>query len=96
MDDKFKIRVEIADKPYRMTIPREEEEKVRKAAKAINEKIAQLKKQYDATAFDYLAMAALQIAIRFVDSEMNDDMAVARKSLEDLDRQLDEYISKNK
>lgn len=53
----MKIRVEIAEKPYRLTIPADEEEKVRRAAKHIKEEIDALKRNYDASLTEYLAMA---------------------------------------
>lgn len=59
----MKIRVEIAERPYRLTIPAEEEEKVRRAAQRIKDEIAVLKKQYDASLDEYLAMAAMRISI---------------------------------
>lgn len=57
------IRVEIADKTYRMTIDRDEEEKVRRAALRINQEIMVLRKKFETSYVDYLAMAALQISI---------------------------------
>ncbi len=61
--DELTISVTIADRPYRLTIKKEEEETIRKAAKFINEKIKDYSENY---AFndkqDLLAMVSLQYA----------------------------------
>jgi cell division protein ZapA len=57
------IRVSIAGRTYPLTIERHEEENVRKAAKHIEDKINELRKQYAVTDLqDYLAMVALEMA----------------------------------
>lgn len=68
--EEFTISVSIADRPYRLTIKREEEEVIRKAAFKINEKI----KNYSANfAFndkqDLLAMVALEEATMALNNE---------------------------
>lgn len=61
--DELTISVTIADRPYRLKIRKEEEERVRKAAKKINERIKQYSENY---AFndrqDLLAMVSLEFA----------------------------------
>ncbi len=61
--DELTISVTIADRPYRLNIRKEEEERIRKAAKMINEKIKQYSENY---AFndrqDLLAMVSLEFA----------------------------------
>lgn len=57
------IRVNIAGRTYPLTIEREEEEQVRKAARYIDEKIGELKEQYAVNDMqDYLAMVALELS----------------------------------
>lgn len=57
------IRVNIAGRTYPLTIEREEEERVRKAARFIDEKIGELKEQYAVNDMqDYLAMVALELS----------------------------------
>jgi len=59
------IRVNIAGRTYPLTIDTDEEEQVRKAAKAIDEKINELKDQYAVNDMqDYLAMVALEFSTR--------------------------------
>ena len=71
----MKIRVEIAEKPYRLTIPADEEEKVRRAAKHIKEEIDALKRNYDASLTEYLAMAAMRISIENEENKERLEMA---------------------
>jgi cell division protein ZapA len=70
MEEKLSIRVNIADRYYPLKIEREDEEKIRKAAKAINDKVFQYKTKYtDKDVQDFLAMAALQFVIRLIETE---------------------------
>jgi cell division protein ZapA (FtsZ GTPase activity inhibitor) len=57
----FSINVNIAGRNYPLTIQREEEEYVRKAAQAINDNVKQLQQNYAVKdAQDLLAMTALE------------------------------------
>jgi cell division protein ZapA (FtsZ GTPase activity inhibitor) len=70
MDDKLSIRVNVADRYYPLKIEREDEEKIRRAARMINEKVLQYKQRYtDKDIQDFLAMAALQYVIKLIDDE---------------------------
>ena len=93
--DELSITVVIADRPYKLTISREEEEPVRNAAKAIDEQI----KKY-ASYFEYkdkqdlLAMVALQFSTSSIDFEnqlryQNDEML---KKLTEIDEVLTEVL----
>lgn len=65
MSDLLKIKISLADRVYPLTIRRDEEENIRKAAKSIE---AILRKYEDGYAVrdkqDLLAMCALQLASR--------------------------------
>ena len=70
MDDKLSIRVNVADRYYPLKVEREDEEKVRRAARMINEKVLQYKQRYtDKDVQDFLAMAALQYVIKLIEEE---------------------------
>ena len=70
MDDKLSIRVNVADRYYPLKVERENEEKIRKAARMINEKVVQYKQRYsDKDVQDFLAMAALQYVIKLTEEE---------------------------
>jgi cell division protein ZapA len=85
MDDKLSIRVNVADRYYPLKVERENEEKIRKAARMINEKVLQYKQRYtDKDVQDFLAMAALQYVIRLSEDEdklNNNSFPVALKEL---------------
>ncbi len=88
MDDKLSIRVNVADRYYPLKVERENEEKIRRAARMINEKVLQYKQRYsDKDTQDFLAMAALQYVIRLNEGEevLSDDH---------LPRALNELINK--
>jgi cell division protein ZapA len=78
--EEFTISVNIADRPYRLTIKREEEEVIRKAATKINDKVKNYSANY---AFndkqDLIAMVALEEATIALNKE---------KRLSDLDDSL--------
>ncbi|MCB0537803.1 MAG: cell division protein ZapA [Chitinophagales bacterium] len=70
--DVININVIIADRPYPLKIKKEEEEEVRKAAKAINDKVMQFQQVYAAKdKQDYLAMCALMYAVQNIESKKN-------------------------
>ena len=86
--EKIPISVKIAERTYRMTIDPEEEEKVREAAKVINEKIKQYSESY---AFndtqDLLSMIAIQFATSSLKMEktvnlMDDELSAKLKHIE--------------
>lgn len=84
-DNKLSIRVNVADRYYPLKIEREDEEKIRKAARMINEKILLYKQRYsDKDVQDFLAMAALQFVIKLIEGEeklSNDYLPVALNEL---------------
>ena len=88
MDDKLSIRVNVADRYYPLKVEGENEERIRKAARLINEKVLQYKQRYtDKDTQDFLAMAALQYVIKLNEGEeiLSDD---------NLPRALNELIRK--
>ncbi len=97
MDDKLSIRVNVAERFYPLKINRADEEKIRKAARLINEKVLQYKQRYtDKDLQDFLAMAALQFVIRLIESEENTDVMPFHEELRDMDRELGEYLESRK
>lgn len=66
----------MADRYYPLKVERENEEKIRKAARMINEKVLQYKQRYsDKDVQDFLAMASLQYVIKLTEEEekLNDN-----------------------
>lgn len=94
MDDrkKMKINVEIAGKLYRLTISAEEEERVRRAAAQIKRQIDALKRAYDASLIEYLAMAAMRISIENEENKERLERGPEAFKLKALVSQLDEWV----
>lgn len=64
MSDNININVIIADRPYRLKVKPSEEDRVRLAAKTVNEKVKEFQNTYEAKdKQDYLAMAALLFVV---------------------------------
>jgi len=97
MEEKLSIRVNIADRYYPLKIEGEDEEKIRKAAKLINDKVFQYKTKYaDKDIQDFLAMAALQFVIRLIEMEEKTEEVNLIEKLHKLDETLDELINNKK
>ena len=95
MDDKLSIRINIADRYYPLKIERTDEEKIRKAAKLINDKVLQYKQKYvDKDTQDFLAMAALQYVIRALDTEDRNDLGPITSEIRELNEELDLVLNK--
>ncbi|SFE90624.1 cell division protein ZapA [Thermophagus xiamenensis] len=94
MDDKLSIRVNVADRYYPLRIDREDEEKIRKAARLINEKVLQYKQRYhDKDVQDFLAMASLQYVIKLLELENKQDYLPVIDAVKDLNDKLDAILS---
>ena len=95
MEDKLSIRVNVADRYYPLKIERQDEEKIRKAAKMINEKVLQYKQRYaDKDTQDFLAMAALQYVIKVIESDSNLEPSPVVDELKELNEELTEFLKR--
>jgi len=95
MEEKLSIKVNVADRYYPLKIDRRDEEKIRRAAKMINDKVLQYKQRYtDKDVQDFLAMAALQFVIKVIDSDNRLDDSKIMEELKELNAELDEYIKR--
>lgn len=95
-DENMRIRLEIAEKPYNLTIKRSEEEMVRRAAKSIKDQIEELRRKHDASLVEYLSMAALLISIENETSKEKLSNSKELKDLEVLIDDLNEYLEAEK
>ena len=94
MEEKLSIRVNIADRYYPLKIEKEDEEKIRKAAKLINDKVFQYKTKYaDKDIQDFLAMAALQFVIRLIEMEDKQETTSLISKLQKLNDELDDFVN---
>ena len=85
------IRVELAGRAYPLTISEAEEANVRRAVEEINESITRLKANYPLTdKQDLLAMAALEVTVRALNSTTQRQDAEADEALAAMERMLSE------
>jgi len=93
VEDKLSIKVQIAERFYPLKIDRRDEEKIRKAAKVINEKVLQYKQRYtDKDTQDFLAMAALQFVINLQDCEKTQNVVSLKQELAGLNNELENLL----
>jgi len=93
MEDKLSIKVNIAERYYPLRIERDDEEKIRRAARLINEKILQYKQRYiDKDTQDFVAMAALQFVIKYIELEQNSHSSALEESLKELNDELESFL----
>jgi cell division protein ZapA (FtsZ GTPase activity inhibitor) len=93
MDDKLSIRVNVADRYYPLKVERENEEKIRKAARLINEKVLQYKQRYtDKDVQDFLAMAALQYVIKLTEEEEKLENDYIPDAIKELIQKIDSVL----
>ena len=97
MEEKLSIRVNIADRYYPLKIERDDEERIRRAAKMINDKVFQYKTKYaDKDIQDFLAMAGLQFVIRLIEMEDKNGETPILEKLQKLNDALDELTNTEK
>ncbi|MFP4621871.1 MAG: cell division protein ZapA [Bacteroidales bacterium] len=93
-DDKLSIRINLADRYYPLKIEAKDEERIRRAAKLINEKILQYRQRYiDKDNQDFLAMAALQFVIKYLEMEEKTDNQPIMEDLKELNEELEAYFN---
>lgn len=95
MENKLSIRVNVADRYYPLKIDRRDEERIRKAAKLINEKVLQYKKRYkDKDIQDFLAMASLQYVIKLLEQDNKEEESVVLEEIKEINEELDKFIER--
>lgn len=94
MDNKLSINVKVAERSYPLRVDRKDEERIRRAAKLINDKVLQYKQRYnDKDVQDFLAMAALQYVIKALELENNQDLSPVIDAVSALDSKLNDVLS---
>jgi len=95
MDEKLSIKVNLAERYYPLKIDREDEEKIRRAARLINEKVLQYKQKYaDKDTQDFLAMAALQFVIKVMETEDQMDLTPFEEKVKEISDRMDDFLKK--
>ena len=93
MNDKLTITLNIAGRPCVLTIEREEEEEIRKAAQLINSKIAKYREKYaTADPVDFLAVTALQVTVKMLEAERRNDVEPILDEVKKISSRLDEVM----
>jgi cell division protein ZapA (FtsZ GTPase activity inhibitor) len=94
MDDKLSIRVNVSDRYYPLKVERNDEEKIRRAARMINEKVLQYKQRYsDKDVQDFLAMAALQYVIKLIEEEEKRTENYLPEALKELTEKIEAVLN---
>jgi len=95
--DEITINVVISDRNYTITISRDEEERVRKAVKDINEKVKNFSQLYAyKDKQDLLAMTALQLSTENINNAnklKNQNKSIENK-ISDISLLIDSYLYK--
>lgn len=95
MENKLSIKVNLAERFYPLKIEQKDEEKIRKAAKIINDKVLQYKQKYeDKDTQDFLAMASLQFVIKMLENDGKSEPNSFLENLKDLEEELATYLEK--
>ena len=93
MNDKLTVTLNIAGRPCVLTIEREEEEAIRKAAQLINSKIAKYREKYaTADPVDFLAVTALQFTVKMLEAERRNDAEPVLDEVKKICSRLDEVV----
>lgn len=96
MNDKIKIKLQIAGSYYPLTINREEEEIVRLAAKQINDKLNTYRSHYkDLETEKILAMIAYDFSKQVLELKDKNDTKPYTKRIEEFTELLDKQFSNN-
>jgi len=96
MTDKLSINININGRIYPLTIDRKDEERIRKAAKMINDIVLEYKKKYvNKDAQDFLAMTAFQFVSKNLEMEEQADESPIVEEIRTLDEQLSDFLSLN-
>lgn len=96
MNDKLAINLKILDRVYPLRIEMKDEEKLREAAKRINDIVFKYKQRYsDKDEVDFLAMASLQFVTKLIEFEQEEKSDSITEALDDLCEDLDHYLKVN-
>ena len=96
MENKIKIKVNIADRIYPLTIRPEQEEAIRLSVKKIDQMIKQLEQSYAVRdKQDVLAMCSLQYATKLIQKDNSEDDSNKEnlKKISNLNELIKEHIA---
>ena len=91
--EKIPIKINIAERIYSFRIDKNDEEKIRNAAKQIKEKVMYYRQRYaDRDAQDALSMATLQFVLKLNEVEKSNDLQPIQNDVNDLNERLESYL----
>ena len=96
MEDTLKIKVNIANRSYPLTIKRQEEERLRQAVIQINESVKRFEERYAVQdKQDVLAMCALQLAsqVEKLSGQHHEQVAEYEQFIKDIESTIDKLLS---
>lgn len=94
--DKLAIKLKILDRYYPLKIDWDDEEKLREAAKRINDIVAKYQSRYsNKDEQDFLAMAALQFVTKLVEVEQEQKEDLLTPDLEQLLNDMQAFNAEN-
>lgn len=92
-DEKFTIKVNVAERYYPVTIARSDEESFRNLAKQINDILFRFSQRYPGKEMqDYMAMVLLQYAAELKQTKASLDSTLASKKLEQLNKTIEDFL----
>lgn len=93
MENKLSIRINIAERYYPLKVNPDEEERIRKAAKLINEKLLVYKQAYSGKDTpDFIAMVTLHFATKYLEmTEKMDETPIIDK-VESLNEDISDFL----
>lgn len=80
--------VVIGGRRYHLNIRANDEEVMRRAAKQLNEKVDQLSRKFDCSAYDHLAMAALLSAIEAEEAKLQKRYSTEQQEIDKISDQV--------
>lgn len=96
MDDKLAIKLKIIDRYFPLKIDRKEEEKLREAAKRINDVVVKYSTRYpDKDNQDFLSMALLQFVTKLVEIENMNNLEPVLAQIEGISKNIGEFLEEN-
>jgi len=93
MEDKLSIRINIAEQYYPLKVNRNEEERIRKAAKLINDKLLQYNKLILKRYKGFFGNGFSTFCNKFLELEEKMDEMPVREKLTDINEEIKEYLA---
>jgi cell division protein ZapA len=99
-NQKISIKVSVAGRVYPLSVLSKEEEKIKQAAKTLNDRIKSYEENFSVKdSQDLLAMCALEFAVKSQENHSKDMVSISTDqiidSLAEMENFLTQYLSKN-